>query len=279
MIHVTTIANPRLAQAFIDYMATYQVQLTAQVNQERQVELWLADDKHLEQVNHELSIFLLDPLNPRYQAASWQTGELNSQFNYRNYLTLEYLKNQSGPLTIGILVLCILIYIWMQISGDYNVMTYLAWPSESQQMELWRWFTPAFLHFSISHIAFNLVLWWYLAGQVERQLGFGKLLTITLVAALFSNWGQSIFSGPNFGGISGVVYALVAYVWFTGERQPEKGIYAPRGLMGISILWLFLGYFSILGDQIANAAHTSGLIIGLLMGVWDNRHHLKQQNR
>lgn len=42
--------------------------------------------------------------------------------------------------------------------------------------------------------------------------------------------------------------------------------------MAFSILWLFFGYFDILGMHIANAAHTSGLIIGLLMGVWDNRH-------
>ncbi|MEI9534708.1 rhomboid family intramembrane serine protease GlpG [Moellerella wisconsensis] len=273
MIHVISLDNPRIAQAFVDYMATQNIQLEMRpANNNHQVELWLLDNQHIDQVQQQLTEFLHNPLDARYQAASWQTGDTNNHFQYPNYLTFGYLKSQSGPLTIGVLGLCIVVYLWMQITSNHNVMSYLAWPMEHQKAELWRWFTPAFLHFSISHIAFNLALWWYLAGQVERQLGFGKLLTITLVAALFSNWGQSVFSGPNFGGLSGVVYALISYVWLMGERQPERGLGIPRGLMAFSILWLFFGYFDILGMHIANAAHTSGLIIGLLMGVWDNRH-------
>lgn len=84
--------------------------------------------------------------------------------------------------------------------------------------------------------------------------------------------GQSLFSGANFGGLSGVVYALMGYVWLTGERAPERGISPPRGLMAFSVLWLIAGYFDILGLSIANAAHVSGLIIGLLMAFWDTRN-------
>ncbi len=70
-----------------------------------------------------------------------------------------------------------------------EVLRYLAWPIGDQQTELWRWFSPALVHFSLSHIGFNLALWWF-GWAVERKLGTGKLFTILLVSALFSNWGS-----------------------------------------------------------------------------------------
>ncbi len=114
--------------------------------------------------------------------------------------------------------------------------------------------------------------WWYLGGQMEKRLGAGKLFVLAVVSAFFSGWAQSLFSGALFGGLSGVVYALMGYVWLTGERAPERGLMLPRGLMVFSVLWLVAGYFDILGMSIANAAHVAGLVLGLLMAFWDTRH-------
>ena len=66
---------------------------------------------------------------------------------------------------------------------------------------------------------FNLMWWWYLGGQMEKRLGAGKLFVLAVVSAFFSGWAQSLFSGALFGGLSGVVYALMGYVWLTGERR------------------------------------------------------------
>jgi GlpG protein len=120
--------------------------------------------------------------------------------------------------------------------------------------------------------------WWYLGGPVEKRLGTGKLFTITIVSALISGWGQSLFSGIWFGGLSGVVYALMGYVWLTGELKPERGISLPRGLMVFSIAWLVLGYFNVMGLAIANAAHIFGLVLGLLMAFVDTRTSDKKHN-
>ncbi|AJJ17543.1 rhomboid family intramembrane serine protease GlpG [Yersinia intermedia] len=275
MIRVIAISNPRLAQAFVDYMATRNVVLEVRPDTQG-AEIWLADDEQLPLVQQELEQFLLEPLNPRYQAASWQSGNLHSNLSYQRFSYLQTLRSQAGPLTLSVMVLCIAIYILMQIVGDAAVMSWLAWPrDESQYLQLWRWVSHGFLHFSLLHILFNLMWWWYLAGQMEKRLGTGKLLVLTVVSALFSGWGQSLFSGVNFGGLSGVVYALMGYVWLTGERAPERGISLPRGLMAFSVLWLIAGYFDVLGLSIANAAHVSGLIIGLLMAFWDTRSSVR----
>ncbi|MEX0444685.1 rhomboid family intramembrane serine protease GlpG [Xenorhabdus sp. SGI246] len=277
MIHVTSISNPRLAQAFIDYMATQGIHLTMRpANEPHVVELWLEDESQLNFVEQELNTFARDPLNERYQAASWQTGKSNTPLQYHNNLNWNTLKSQSGPLTIAIIALCILVYLWMQFTGINEVMRWLAWPNNEQYLELWRWISPILLHFSLLHILFNLVLWWYFGSQVEKNINTAKLIEITIVSAFFSGWAQSLFSGSHFGGLSGVVYALLSYVWLTGEMSPEKGVSAPRGLIAISVIWLFVGYFNMFSLNIANAAHFSGLIIGLLMGLWDNLR--KQKN-
>ncbi|AIN63102.1 rhomboid family intramembrane serine protease GlpG [Providencia stuartii] len=273
MIHVVSFTNPRMAQAFVDYMASQHIELKVHpVPEQQQIELWLQDEQYLAKVQQELNLFLQDPSTPRYTEASWKIGNTQTAFKYRNTLTLANLKAQSGPLTIAVILICAGVYFWLAITQHLDVLRYLAWPREGQQFELWRWFSPAFVQFSLSQLIFNLVLWWYLASQVERRLGSGKLLTIFLVSALFCNWGQSLYSASNFGGLSGVVYALISYVWLMGERQPEKEVSAPRGLIILVVVWLVLGNLEILGPDIANASHISGLIIGLLMGIWDNRH-------
>ncbi|CDG19579.1 rhomboid family intramembrane serine protease GlpG [Xenorhabdus doucetiae] len=279
MIHITSVSNPRLAQAFIDYMATQGIHLTMRpTNEPPLVELWLEDASQRSQVELELRYFAHDPLNKRYQAASWQAGKSVSPFNYRNNLNLSTLKNQSGPLTIATTLICILVYLWMEMAGMPNVMKWLAWPAHSDQyLELWRYLSPALLHFSLTHLLFNLALWWYFGSQVERKIGGGKLFEITIVSAIFSGWAQSLFSGSHFGGLSGVVYALIGYVWLTGEISPKRGISAPRGLIAISVIWLLVGYFNLFSLKIANAAHVSGLILGLLMGLWDNLRKQKKQ--
>ncbi|WP_311750053.1 rhomboid family intramembrane serine protease GlpG [Proteus penneri] len=279
MIHIITLSNPQAADLFVNYMATKGVRIHAK-NENQQISLWLEDQHQLDMVEKELNTFLREPFHPRYQAASWQTGNpQNTGIKYRPAFSIKNMVQRSGPLTVLVIILCILVFIWQQVVGDYDVMLHLAWPyEESLNLEVWRYITPAFIHFSLMHIAFNLAMWWYLASQIEQQLGTGKLFVIMLVSALFSNWAQSLFTDSNFGGLSGVVYALIGYVGLTGIRNPEKGIGAPTGLIVFSILWIVAGYMGVLGDSIGNAAHFAGFLIGLLMALWDNRHQLSRRS-
>lgn len=147
MVRVIAISNLRLAQAFVDYMATRHVALEVKPDSQG-AEIWLTDDEQLPQVQHELEQFLLDPLNPRYQAASWQSGNLHSNLPYQRFSYLQTLRSQAGPLTLSVMVLCIAIYILMQIVGDGAVMSWLAWPRDnSQYLQIWRWVSHAFYIF------------------------------------------------------------------------------------------------------------------------------------
>lgn len=95
-----------------------------------------------------------------------------------------------------------------------------------------------------------------------KRIGSGKLVVITVISALLSGFVQHQFSGPWFGGLSGVVYALMGYVWLRGERDPQSGIYLQRGLILFSLVWLIAGWFDVFGMAIANGAHVAGLATG-----------------
>ncbi|MFC3188709.1 rhomboid family intramembrane serine protease GlpG [Pseudocitrobacter faecalis] len=275
MLMITSFTNPRVAQAFVDYMATQGVILTIQ--QHTQSDVWLADESQAERVRTELTRFLENPADPRYLAASWQAGHTNSGLHYRRFPFLETLKANAGPVTMAVMIACILVFVLMNVVGDQAVMIWLAWPYDSSvQFEAWRYFSHALMHFSVLHILFNLLWWWYLGGAVEKRIGSGKLVVITAISALLSGFIQHQFSGPWFGGLSGVVYALMGYVWLRGERDPDSGIYLQRGLIIFSLVWLVAGWFDLFGMSIANGAHVTGLVVGLAMAFVDTLNARKR---
>lgn len=271
MKRITQFNNPRMAQAFVDYMATQGVSL--QIEQDQHYVVLLEDESKAEMVENELRQFVSDPYHARYQAASWQSGTMESGLHYPRNRLIGHLRERAGPLTLTLMVICVAVFILMQIVGDEQVLAWMAWPADTaQDFQLWRWFSHALLHFSLLHILFNLMWWWYLGGAVEKRLGSGKLFVIALISALLSGFVQAKLSGIWFGGLSGVVYALMGYCWLRGERDPESGIFLERGLMAFAILWLIMGYFDMFGLAIANGAHLAGLLVGLAMAFVDTRH-------
>ncbi|CCG88901.1 rhomboid family intramembrane serine protease GlpG [Erwinia piriflorinigrans] len=268
-MRITHFTHLRPAQAFVDYMSTRGIRL--RIERDDGYTLWLDDESQLSVVENELNQFIRDPNHARYQAASWHSGTTDSGIHYQHTSLLANLRGRAGPLSLSVIAACVLVFILMQVMGDQAVMSLLSWPDETQHYQLWRWFSHALLHFSLLHIMFNLMWFWYLGGALEKRLGSGKLFVIMLISALLSGWMQAKFSGVLFGGLSGVVYALMGYSWLRGERDPDSGIFLPRGLMAFAVLWLLVGYFGWFGLSIANAAHVTGLLVGLAMAFVDTR--------
>jgi len=269
MTRITEFANLRTAQAFVDYMATRGVQL--RIERESLYTLWLDDESRLELVEKELSQFIRAPNHPRYQAASWQSGTTTSGISYGKFSLLAAIRERAGPLTLVMMAASIITYILMQTVGTYTVLSWFSWSNAGQHFQLWRWFSHILPNFSLISLLFNLLWWWYLGGAVEKRLGSGKLFVIMLISALLSGWIQAKFSGVMFGGLSGVTYALMGYVWLRGERDPASGIYLERGLIGFLLLMLALGFTGWFGSPVANAAHIVGLLLGLAMAFVDTQ--------
>lgn len=137
-----------------------------------------------------------------------------------------------------------------------------------QHGEVWRLFSPGFIHFSVMHITFNVLMLWLLGGQLEIQKGSVAFLLLAMFVLAISNVAQLFETSYLFGGLSGVVYGLVGYCWLWKHYEPE--IFFPDILMKFSLAWLVLGYTPLtewLGwGRMANAAHLYGLISGLVWG-------------
>jgi membrane associated rhomboid family serine protease len=131
--------------------------------------------------------------------------------------------------------------------------------------EVWRVITPIFIHFGPLHILFNLLWLRDLGSMIEGRQSTWYLGLLVLVMAIGSNVAQFLVSGPVFGGMSGVVYGLLGYVWLRGKFDPASGLFLHQSTVVMMMIWFVAGYTGILGN-IANTAHAAGLGIGAAWG-------------
>jgi len=136
---------------------------------------------------------------------------------------------------------------------------------EFRSGEFWRLITPIFIHFGILHLAFNMLWLWDLGGAIERIRSWLLLLRLVLLMGIFSNLAEYIYSGPAFGGMSGVVYGLLGYIWMQGHFNPRFGLYLRIPIVIMMLVWFVLCWSGLVGN-IANMAHTIGLLIGIVWG-------------
>jgi len=134
--------------------------------------------------------------------------------------------------------------------------------------QLWRLVTPVFLHFDVMHLAFNMVLLWVFGRQLELHQKRGTLLVLLLFFAIIPNVAQNLLVGIRFGGMSGLVYAVLGYCWLWNRLNPQPVFVFPGAMMGLMVGWLLLGFTDVLTwlgfPPMANIAHLGGLLTGLI---------------
>ena len=135
----------------------------------------------------------------------------------------------------------------------------------------WRFITPTLLHFSWMHLVFNCLWIWEFGRRIESAVGSLNIVGLFLASAAFSNSVQYFMSGPSiFGGMSGVVYAFLGFIWSGNALRPRWMEPLPGAILGFMLIWLavgMVGALELLGaGAIANGAHLGGLIIGVILG-------------
>ena len=175
-----------------------------------------------------------------------------------------------GPLTSTVITLTLLVYLLLTLipAQTFDLLRFFTDGAEMAGLGQWRWFSPVLLHFSPLHLLFNLLWWWVLGAQVERHEGWPRLLQLLVLAAVLPNLLQWWWQGPGFGGLSGVVYALIGYVWLCGRLNSALRYRLSNALMVMAVLWLLWGFVAFIGPAMANGAHLGGLLIGLVLAGW-----------
>lgn len=145
--------------------------------------------------------------------------------------------------------------------------------------QVWRLFTPALMHADIFHLMFNMIWLIVIGKQMENKLGSARYLIFILLTGILSNTAQYLMSGPNFIGFSGILCAMIVFVWERQRKAPWEGYFLQPAT------WAFFAFYIALmaavqifsfvmlttldttfSSNIANTAHLSGALIGYFLG-------------
>jgi membrane associated rhomboid family serine protease len=203
--------------------------------------------------------------------------------------------NQIVPITPVVRVLIIInVVVWLGLQmiierfflHDPYISEYLSLiPSlVVHKFFVWQLFTYMFLHSSnVMHILFNMLMLWWLGGELEQRWGSRFFITYYLVsgvgAAIIYVLGilvYTLISGSIVGwntpvvGASGAIFGLlIAYGLIFGERIvhfmmifPMKARYFVMILGAVEVMNLINS--GVAGSDVATLAHLGGLLSGFL---------------
>lgn len=236
----------------------------------------LAQNEDSARARQEVDVFVTDPGNPRYWQASWQAGQVQAEPVYADagqpHAAAGWWQ-RAGLLTRSVALLCVVIFAALHLAPE-AVFGALHYPEAITAAAIggqwWRLLTPAILHFSLMHIAFNLLWWWELGGLIERGQSALRLLGVSMVIALVSNAAQGMQYGSKFGGLSGVIYGLLGYLWIYPLLNPAAGFRVRKEILWFMLGWLALGYTGLIDailGPVSNTGHMSGLLTGMALGA------------
>jgi len=176
------------------------------------------------------------------------------------------------PLTVALIVICVIVAIGTNMGySQEKVAAFLisnrldGFLIEVRQGQIWRLLTPAFIHFGPLHILFNMMWLFDLGRAIEFRQGSVRLGILIGVTAILANLAQYVWSGRGFGGMSGVVYGLLTYLWAQSKFNPRSGYMLNPTVVWMMLAWFVLCWVGII-PHVANMAHTAGLVAGGILG-------------
>jgi len=299
MLKAGNIDNETHARSFGDYL--YAQGIENNIDEDEGLwEAWVIDGDQLSSAQTLLQEFLREPDDPKYEEASEQAKQKRNkeakdlqrykkQMHDRDSIFARWQFNLKS-LTGALIIISVLVTILsnrgknQEFSQPLSITKYsiedgrVYWRKgllEIQQGQVWRLITPIFLHLSILHILFNMMWLKDLGYAIESKHGALFLLVMVLMLGITSNVGQYLTGGPGFGGMSGVVYGLLGYIWIRARIDPRSGFQISNRTVTFMMIWFFLCFSGLL--PIANTAHTVGLLVGMLWGFISARIAVMRQ--
>ena len=262
------------ARTFADYLFLRDVATQIEPAKGGAWGIWVVDEERVDESKALLSRFRSMPDAEEFYQASAAAAERRRGEEKVIRKEEKFLKRAAalprrmggGGLTMVLLILCVVAALATKLGQDPAWTDWLLISMEKvSDGQLWRLFTPVFLHFSLWHLLFNLLWLQDLGAVLEVKIGTWRFLAVVAGVALVSNLAQYAAGGAGFGGMSGVVYGVFGYLWIRGKRDFRFGLSIAPMTSGLLLVFLALGIFGLLGPT-ANAAHFSGLLVGGALG-------------
>jgi len=289
------------ARSFADYLYVQGIQNEIEHEKGSGFGVWISEEDQVQRASELLKEFRANPNDPKYQATSKSASEKREQADKDQEAYRRRLRNRRhlfrpvspyafGPLTFAMIVASVAVFVWSRFGSDPQPIQSLfiqpygldSEPIKSlaavRHGEVWRLFTPMFIHWTWLHIIFNMLWLRDLGSMIEARQSTLQLFFLVFVVAGLSNVAQFFVSGPAFGGMSGVVYGLLGYIWIRGKFDPASGLYLHSSTVTMMLVWFFLcigsNFFpSPFMPGIANTAHAVGLGVGMAWGYLASLKH------
>ena len=299
MRQIGTLDNEAHASRFVDFLKTQKIAAQLEADDKEWL-IWVKDENHVETARGDLADFKANPNAEQYRDVARVANEIRAaEIKKRSDIKKNHqqVRTQwSGPLQKRAPVTFYLIAICVGVAllggsfygetlakrflkfADFGDAAFLESGTAFYHIlrgQLWRLITPIFLHaewfradgqLSLSgalHIIFNLYWLRFLGSQIESKIGSQRFLLIVLATALFPNVMQAVLTGPNFVGISGVVYGLFGYVLV----RRRDGYRLDQFIVILLFVFLVMDFTGAgMFRNVAVWAHAGGLATGAFVG-------------
>ncbi|MFC1731023.1 rhomboid family intramembrane serine protease [candidate division KSB1 bacterium] len=291
MRQLDTFENEDTAQTLSDILYAKEIKNRLDAEDDGTWILWIYDEEQMDEARIIMREFLNKPDNKDYKkyidkAKKIKDTEEKEERDYRKRVEASRVKwlniatDRFGPVTKVMIIISVAVFLISSfgmnkypIQGLF-ISKYIV-PGRSflnlhglpeiMSGEIWRLVTPIFIHFGFMHIVFNMLWLRSLGSQVENIHSSRYYIFLVIVIAAVSNFSQYTVTGPNFGGMSGVVYGLLGYIWFRGRYDPASGLELNPTIVKFMIVWFIICLTGIIGN-VANVAHGTGLASGMTWG-------------
>ena len=295
--------NEATATTFSDYL--YVEGIANAVESEKDGwAVWIHSEDEWPKAKEMLAAFLGNPTDPTYRKQAAQARQLKVAAAAREEETDGRILDRSkvfratmpygvGPLTIVLVGLSLAVQ-FLKVAGyeerilqelymtaitvtGIKVEWSLGLP-EISQGEFWRLFTPVLVHRGWVHLLLNMMWLLDLGSMIEGRQSTGRLGLLVVAFAVASNLGQYLMFNPYFGGMSGVVFGLLGYVWMKSKFDPGSGLFLHPHTVAMMLIWFFLCMTPLI-PNIANGAHAVGLALGVLWGFLASVPAMRRRNQ
>jgi GlpG protein len=297
MREIGTLSDENNARLFSDFLYAQGIENRIELENDAW-NIWIFDEEEIQQAKELLREFSNNPEKPLYRKIASQAKILKKEEKRREKkdksqpidVRIRWYSSRPGEFgkfTLILIIISVLVGIYTRL-GDTNrdlialmQMTntiisgdYVQWRSdlpEIQSGQIWRFITPIFLHFGFFHILFNMLWLKDLGSMIENKKGTLYFTILVIALAIISNSAQYFVSGPFFGGMSGVVYGLLGYLWMKTKFDPDLGMFLSQTTVIFMIAWFFICLSGLVGN-IANTAHGAGAVMGIAWGYLTSSH-------
>ncbi|OGV60175.1 MAG: hypothetical protein A2283_19615 [Lentisphaerae bacterium RIFOXYA12_FULL_48_11] len=286
MRQIGNLPDERSAQIFCDYLYGKSIENEIETLKDGSWTVWVRSDDKLKEAATLLELYRQNPDLPEYHEHTGHAEELrkakqkeDEEFKKKIYDRNRILswEAQVGLLSFTLIAINVTLYIMGYFGHRESIIQALSIEQygESKQSlnmlpeifagEIWRLFTPIFLHFGPLHLLFNMLWLKDLGTAIEKRHSSLVLAILIMAIASASNLAQYLVRGPSFGGMSGVVYGLFGYIWMQSRYNISSGFHLDKQIVIMMIAWFVL-CLSGLAGPIANTAHGVGLLSGMVIG-------------